>query len=125
MDPEIPLSQPEQVNSTSGVPKTLGARFNPENKSLRSRPLLQNTFSGRFFTQAGLKDFAENRFLAYRSEKLLESPIFSREVQTSPFPLLQHPPRSAIGWQGAVHTRQERATKLQSIPNTSSSSFVI
>jgi hypothetical protein len=125
MDPEIPLSQTEQVNSASGVPKTLGAGFDPYNKLVRSGTLLQNIFSGRFFTQAGLKNSAENMFLAYRSEKLLGPPIFSGKLQTSPIPLLQHPPRSAIGWQGAVHTRQERATKLQSIPNTSSSSFVI
>jgi hypothetical protein len=56
-------------------------------------------------------------FLGCRSEKALELFVFLASRST---PLLQQPHLpSAIGWQDAVHTRQERAAWLQSKPDTS------
>jgi hypothetical protein len=70
-----------------------------------------------------LRNSAENMFLGYRSEKAPELFVFPASRST---PLLQHPHLpSAIGCQDAVRTRQERATRLQSIPNTSSSRLAI
>jgi hypothetical protein len=75
--------------------------------------------------KTGVMNSAGNKFLEYRSGKALELPVF-RALLKCPSPLLQYPHLpSAIGWPDAVHTRQERATQLQSVPNTSSSNFAI
>ena len=64
--------------------------------------------------------------LEYRSEKSLELFAFPALRPTCSTLLSQHPHLpSAIDWQDAVHTRQERAIQLQSVSNTSSSSFAI
>lgn len=71
-----------------------------------------------------LRNSAGNRSLESRSEKLLDSPLFPAFYPACLTALLQHPHRRlAIGWQDAVHTRQGRATTMQSLPKASSLSF--
>lgn len=66
MDSKIPLSPPEHTKPPTGMPKTLRAAFDPSSELIRPFSIV---FFDGFFAQTGLRNSAENTFLACRLEK--------------------------------------------------------
>ncbi len=114
MDPEIPLSQPEEENSSARVDKALGAAFDPSAPLMRTRSHLQSLL---------LEGCAENRCHEFCGKYVFGVPLgegtgvacFPCAAPEVPDPSLAVPSPSVGNWLTGWRSHAPRASDTVAI----------